>query len=53
MKKIARSKEISRRGRDALVARLSSELKSADDDPAVGQFLDAESTVERYLEAVE
>jgi len=44
--------EFINKGRQALIARLSAELKLADDEGSVEQFLDAESTIEQYLDAV-
>lgn len=41
------------KGSEALIARLKAELKQADDDAPTDQFLDAETVVEQYLEAVE
>lgn len=46
-------RELIDKGREALAARLSAELKQADDESSVDQALDAESTIEQYLEAVD
>lgn len=39
-------------GRKGLTARLDAELKQADDEGSVEQFLEAEATIEEYLDAV-
>jgi hypothetical protein len=40
------------RGRKTLLARLTEELKHADDESSTEQFFDAEATVDRYLGAL-
>lgn len=40
------------RGRKALLTRMTAELKNKDDESSTEQFLDAETTVDQYLDAV-
>lgn len=52
MKGLSKKQEVIDRGCAALFARLEAELKHADDESSTEQFLNAEATVDRYLDAV-